>query len=201
MSAEKVKKSATDRRFVGWQETPIHQCSFGKTTKGGEINQTLKIKRSTGAVQTVSKTWYLLDASKVPVGRLATVAASILSGKHSPTFTPGAGSGDNIVVINAGKAFFTSDKSDKKIYYWHTGWMGGLKMETAREALVKHPEKVIYDAVYGMLPKTNLSQKQLKHLKIYKDAKHPHVAQAPVEIDLKTTSLKNIMPTQEVANG
>lgn len=177
---------------MGWQKTPIHQSKFGKTTKGGAMNQTAKFKNSTGDLQDVKSSWYLVDASQVPVGRLATVIASILTGKHRPDFTPGAGSGDCVVVINAKDAFFSSNKADKKVYYWHTGYFGGLKMETARVALEKHPEKVIYDAVHGMMPKSNLSRKQLVHLKIYKDGDHPHKAQNPIELDLQKSNLKSL---------
>jgi len=185
-------KRAREGRFVGWQKSPIHQSTFGKTTKGGSNNTAANYKNSTGPVQKSNSAWYIIDASQVPVGRFATVAASILMGKHRPDFTPGAGSGDAVIVINAKEAFFSSNKADKKMYYWHTGYFGGLKMETARVALQKHPEKVIYDAVYGMMPKTNLSRKQLVHLKIYPTADHPHKAQQPIELDLTKSNLKSL---------
>jgi len=177
--------SKAKKRFVGWQVTPVHQSTFGKTTRGGSSNEKANLIGSTGPVQTLEKQWYVLDASEVPVGRLATTAASILMGKHQATFTPGAGSGDHVIVINAGKAFFTSNKSEKKIYYRHTGYIGGLKMETAGEALLKHPEKVIHDAVYGMMPKSRLSAKQLRHLKVFHDDKHGMSAQQPISVSLK----------------
>ncbi len=137
--------------------------------------------------------WHLIDASKLPIGRLATVAATLLMGKHKPSFTIGAGSGDAVVVIHADKAFFTSNKADKKIYYRHSGYMGGLKMQTAGEALKKDPTKVIYDAVQGMMPKNKLSRYQLSRLKIFVGSSHPLKAQSPVEVALNQSSiLKNI---------
>ncbi len=192
-SAKKTEESKKTTRYIGWQKSPLHQAFHGKTTQGGARTAQMSFKNSTGPVNSVEKRWYILDAATTPVGRLATTAASILLGKHLPSFTPGAGSGDYVIVINAEKAFFTSNKADKKIYYRHTGWIGGLKMETARLALQKHPEKVIYDAVYGMLPKNRLSRKQLRHLKIYHGADHKQDAQKGTIIELKTSGLlKNI---------
>jgi len=192
-TTEESRKNRKER-FLGWQETPIQQASFGGTTKGGRNNSKFVLKHSTGAVKEVTKSWYLLDASEAPVGRLASVAAAILMGKHRATFTPGAGSGDGVIVINADKAFFTSDKADKKIYYWHTKFMGGLKMETARDALIKHPEKVIWDAVQGMLPHNKLSRYQLALLKIFRTADHTQKSQKPSAVSLKNAKghLKNI---------
>ena len=134
-------------RYLGWQTTPIHQATFGKTTKGGRNNQEFAMKHSTGEVQKVSSEWYVVDASEAPIGRLASAIATVLMGKHRATFTPGAGSGDKVIVINADKAYFTSNKADKKVYYWHTGYVGSLKSIDAGHALEKHPEKVIWDAV------------------------------------------------------
>lgn len=196
MTAQKSKKS----RYLGWQETPIHQARFGQSTRGGSNNTKAKFKNSTGPVQEIENhKWFILDAKQLPVGRLASVAASILMGKHQTTYTPGAGSGDAVIVINAKDAFFTSNKAHKKIYYRHTGWVGGLKNETAGEALQKHPEKVIWDAVYGMMPKNRLSNKQLVHLKIYKDDKHGQGAQKPITLDLKGQSLLKSISKEKVA--
>lgn len=186
-----TENSKGARRFVGWQKTPIQQASFGSTTKGGR-RKSFEIKGARGSLKLESMKTYLLDASLVPVGRLATVAASLLSGKHKPSFTPGANSGDQVVVINANRAFFSSNKAEKKIYYWHTGWMGGLKMRTAGEALERNPERVIFEAVEGMLPKNRLSQRQLVHLKIYKTADHPHQAQKPYALTEEHFGLKKL---------
>lgn len=189
---------AKSTRFIGFQKTPIHAAFFGRSTKSGRAHLEQKMKHSTGPVQNVKKNWHLLDAAEVPLGRLATVAATLLMGKHKTVFTPGADSGDHVVVINAKKAFFTSNKADKKFYYWHTGYPGGLKMETAKQALQKHPEKVIWDSVYGMLPKNRLSRKQLSRLKIFNTAEHGMKAQNPQPVDLKLP-LKNI-PTEAQAS-
>jgi large subunit ribosomal protein L13 len=184
------EKNQAKRRFIGWQKTPLQQASFGRTTKSGRLKE-FEIKNSTGTEQAEKPQSYLLDASKLPVGRLSTIAASLLSGKHKPSFTPGANSGDQVIIVNADKAYFTSNKSEKKIYYWHTGFMGGLKMKTAGEALADNPEKVLFEAVEGMLPKNRLSQRQLVSLKIYKGSEHPHKAQKPIELNTeKAGSLK-----------
>jgi large subunit ribosomal protein L13 len=102
------------------------------------------------------------------------------------------GSGDCVVVINADKAFFTSDKADKKIYYWHSHWMGELKSQTAKQALIENPDEVIWGAVQGMLPKNKLSRYQLAHLKIYKGVDHPHKSQNPVKLSVKENGLKKV---------
>jgi len=180
-SAAAEKKS----RFLGWQDTPIHQAAFGRSTQGGSKSYEVQIKNSTGKTQSLRGSYYLLDATEAPIGRLASVAATLLMGKHRPTFTPSAGSLDSVIVINASKAYFTSDKADKKIYYWHTMYMGGLKSETARKALTYRPEEVIWEAVQGMLPKNKVSRYQLSRLKIYKNEKHPHIAQKPISVLLK----------------
>lgn len=188
------KASRSGNRFLGWQESPIQQATFGRSTKGGRGNTEFEIKNSQGPVNKVKRDWFLLDASEAPVGRLASVIASILMGKHKSVFTPGAGSGDGVIVTNIDKAYFTSNKGDKKIYYWHTQFMGGLKMETAKQALERHPEKVIWDAVQGMMPKNKLSRYQLALLKTVKGADHPFKAQKPKAISLKSGKhLKNIL--------
>lgn len=187
------QKKASERRFIGWQKTPIQQASFGRTTKSGRLKE-FAIKNSTGSKKLEEPQSYVLDASKLPLGRLATLAATLLSGKHKATFTPGANSGDQVIVINADKAYFTSNKADKKIYYWHSGFMGGLKMKTAGEALADQPEKVVFQAIEGMLPKNRLSQRQLVSLKIYKGSDHPHKAQKPIELDVEAVStMKKMM--------
>ncbi len=192
MTAQAEKK----QRYLGWQNTPKHQATFGRTTKGGSKNTKFSVKHSTGVVKEVTPCWYVVDAATAPIGRLASVVATILAGKHKPTFTPGAGSGDMVLVINSDKAYFTSDKADKKIYYWHTNWMGGLKSETAGEALARRSDEVIWDAVQGMLPKNKLSRYQLAHLKICKGAEHTHAAQQLTPLDLKS-GLKKIGQTKK----
>lgn len=177
---------------MGWQKTPISQATFGQTTKGGRQNTKFSLKHSTGTTTELTPRWYLLDATEAPIGRLATVAATLLMGKHRASFTPGAGSGDAVIVINAEKAFFTSNKADKKVYYDHSLWMGGLSMKTAKQALLDNPEDVIWTAVQGMLPKNKLSRYQLSLLKIYKGSEHPHTAQKPIVVSAKKSPLKKL---------
>ena len=127
--------------------------------------------------QDVTKKWYLVDASDKIVGRMATQIAMRLRGKHKPIFTPHADTGDFVVVVNAEKVAFTGKKWDRKIYYRHTGYMGGLKEITAGKLLEKNPEEILRLAVKRMLPKNSLGRRQLKKLKIYAGANHPHEAQ------------------------
>ena len=118
-------------------------------------------------------------------GQLATQVAMILRGKNKPQFTPNADCGDFVVVINADKVQLTGNKADSKVYYRHSGYNGGLKAESFRMAMEKHPEKVIERAVRGMMPKTTLGREQMTKLKVYAGAEHPHAAQNPVKIDLE----------------
>ncbi|MEE3079777.1 MAG: 50S ribosomal protein L13 [Bdellovibrionota bacterium] len=127
------------------------------------------------------KKWHLIDATDKVVGRLATEIANVLSGKNNPKYTPHTDSGDFVVVINAEKVRFTGRKLDQKIYYKHTGYVGGLKERTAREQLERRPELVIMNAVKGMLPKNSLGRKQLTKLKVFAGEAHAHEAQNPVE--------------------
>lgn len=128
--------------------------------------------------------WVVVDAEGQTVGRLATQIASVLRGKHKPTFTPNELCGDFVVVINADKVVFTGAKLDQKVYTRYSGYQGGLKKITAREQLEKHPTRVIESAVWGMLPKTRLGRKMLKRLKVYTEATHPHEAQEPRVLEL-----------------
>ena len=127
--------------------------------------------------QEVIRRWYLVDASDKVVGRMATQIAMRLRGKHKPIFTPHADTGDFVVVVNAEKVVFTGRKWDKKTYYRHTGYMGGLKEITAKKLLEKKPEEILRFAVKRMLPKNSLGRRQLKKLKIYAGPAHPHEAQ------------------------
>ncbi len=133
----------------------------------------------------VSRNWVLIDAEGAILGRLATQIAAILRGKTKPQFTPNSDCGDFVVVINADKVQLSGNKADHMVYYRHTCYYGGLKGESFRQAMEKHPEQVIERAVRGMLPKTTLGRQQLKKLKVYAGAEHPHAAQNPVKIDLE----------------
>lgn len=132
----------------------------------------------------VDKKWYLVDAENKVLGRLASQIAMRLRGKHKPIFTPHADTGDFIIVINAGKVSMTGAKSDQKVYYRHSGYVGGIKEITAQKLLAGKPERVIRSAVKGMLPKNSLGRRQLKKLKIYAGAEHPHEAQTPEKLEI-----------------
>jgi large subunit ribosomal protein L13 len=135
-------------------------------------------------VNEIDKKWYVVDAENKVLGRLASEIASRLRGKHKPTFSPFMDNGDFIIVTNADKIQLTGNKLDNKKYYRHTGYMGGLKEATARELLAKHPTDLITKAVKGMLPKNKLGSAQLKKLKVYASAEHPHSAQQPEALDI-----------------
>lgn len=124
--------------------------------------------------------WYVVDAKDKVLGRLATKVADVLRGKNKPTFTPNADIGDFVIVVNAGKVKLTGKKMTDKVYYHHTGFMGGLKSTTPEKVLGgKHPERVVEWAVRGMLPKTRLGDRLFTKLKVYAGPDHPHKAQQP----------------------
>jgi large subunit ribosomal protein L13 len=123
--------------------------------------------------------WVLVDADSQNLGRLASQIARVLLGKHKPTFTPGVEVGDFVVVINADRIQVTGNKMDDKVYYRHSGYPGGIKAVTLRQQLVKHPERVIRSAVWGMLPHNKFGRSVIKRLKIYAGPDHPHAAQNP----------------------
>jgi large subunit ribosomal protein L13 len=134
--------------------------------------------------QEVAKKWYLVDAEDKVLGRLSTQIATCLRGKHKPIFTPHADTGDFIVVINADKVTLTGSKWDKKFYYRHSGYVGGLKEISAKKLLEKKPEDLLRLAVKGMLPKNSLGRRQLRKLKIYAGSDHPHQAQKPEKLEI-----------------
>ncbi len=127
----------------------------------------------------LQKKWYLIDAKDAILGRLAVKIAKLLRGKDKPIFTPNVDTGDFVIVINAEKIKVTGKKLDNKVYYHHSGYPGGLKSETLRQRLQKSPEKIISEAVWGMLPKGRLGRAMFKKLKVYKGPEHPHNAQKP----------------------
>jgi len=132
----------------------------------------------------IEKKWYLIDAKEKVLGRLASEIASILRGKNKPIFTPHMDAGDYVVVINADKVILTGGKIEKKMYYHHSGYVGGLKKTTAKEMLLKRPENLIKFAVKGMLPKNTLGRRQLTKLKIYAGQDYPHQAQQPEKLEI-----------------
>ena len=127
----------------------------------------------------VEKKWWIIDAADKPLGRVSTEAARILRGKHKPIFTPNIDTGDFVIIINADKAILTGNKLDKKMYYHHSGYPGGLKERTFAELQAKKPEFIIRHAVKGMLPHNKLGRAQGKKLKVYEGDQHPHAAQKP----------------------
>ncbi len=140
----------------------------------------------------VDRKWFLVDAEDLVLGRLAVVVANRLRGKHKPMFTPHIDCGDNVVIVNAEKVRLTGNKRADKVYYWHTGYPGGIKSRTANAILEgNHPERVLKKAVQRMLPKTKLGRQQLTKLKIYAGPDHPHEAQSPVVLDVAAMNSKN----------
>jgi len=140
----------------------------------------------------VEKKWVLIDAEGLVVGRLATIVASRLRGKHLPSFTPHVDCGDNIIVVNADKVVLTGNKRRDKTYYWHTGYPGGIKSRTADQILEgKFPERVVEKAVERMLPRGPLGRRQLKNLRVYAGSDHPHEAQQPEKLDIAAMNAKN----------
>lgn len=141
----------------------------------------------------IDKKWVLIDAENLVVGRLASIIAMRLRGKHLPTFTPHMDMGDHVIVINADKVKFTGKKRSDKIYYRHTGYPGGIKSTTPESILEgRFPERVLQLAVKRMLPGGPLSRKQLSHLRIYAGSEHPHEAQNPEVIDVAGMNSKNV---------
>ncbi|AEQ51186.1 50S ribosomal protein L13 [Pelagibacterium flavum] len=141
----------------------------------------------------IDKKWVLIDAEGLVVGRLAAVIATRLRGKHLPTFTPNQDMGDNVIVINADKVKFTGKKLDDKRFYWHTGYPGGIKDRTMRELLEgRFPERVVENAVRRMMPGGPLTRAQLKNLRVYAGAEHPHEAQQPETLDVAALNTKNV---------
>ncbi len=132
----------------------------------------------------IERIWYVVDAQDKVLGRLASEVAKILRGKHKPIYTPHVDTGDHVVVINADKVRLTGDKLDKKIYYRHSGYPGGIKSATAREMMKKKPETVIEKAVRGMMPKNRLGRAMFPKLNVYKGSDHPHKAQKPIPLEL-----------------
>lgn len=133
----------------------------------------------------VERTWWVVDASGQKVGRLASQVATILRGKHKPSFTPHVDCGDFVVIINAEKIELAPKRAAQKVYDWYTGYPGGRRTETFQEALQRHPERIIERAVRGMLPKNRLGRQINKKLKIYAGEEHPHTAQQPQPLELK----------------
>lgn len=135
--------------------------------------------------ETVERKWYVIDAEDVVLGRLASKAAFMLRGKHKATYTPHIDCGDYIIIVNAGKVKLTGNKLDKKLYYNHSGYQGGLRTRTAKEMVEKYPVEMIERAVKGMLPNGRLGRAMYKKLFVYEGETHPHMAQKPEVLEVK----------------
>ncbi len=151
---------------------------FGKTTSSKAAD--------------IEKQWVVIDAAGLVVGRLATIIALRLRGKHKPSFTPHIDDGDNIIVVNAEKVVLTGRKLNDKVYYHHTGYIGGIKERSARFILEgRFPERIVEKAVERMLPRGPLGRKQFGNLKVYRGPDHPHAAQNPQKLDIASLNRKN----------
>ena len=140
----------------------------------------------------VEKKWVLIDASGLVVGRLASLVAMRLRGKHKAAYTPHVDCGDNVIVVNADKVVLTGRKRDQKVYYHHTGYPGGIKERSAKSILEgRFPERIVEKAVERMLPRGPLARRQLSNLRVYKGREHPHEAQQPVSLDVGALNRKN----------
>ena len=135
--------------------------------------------------ETVERNWYVIDATDIVLGRLATKAASMLRGKHKATYTPHIDCGDYIIITNASKVKLTGDKLNKKLYYNHSGYTGGLRTRTAKEMISKYPVEMVETAIKGMLPNGRLGRQMYKKLFVYEGETHPHTAQKPVVVEVK----------------
>ena len=141
----------------------------------------------------VEKKWVMIDTNGLIVGRLATIVAMRLRGKHKPTFTPHVDDGDNVIIINAAKAVLTGRKVEQKIYYKHTGYIGGIKERTAKSILAgRFPERIVEKAIERMLPRGPLGRRQLSNLRVYPGPDHPHEAQQPEKVDVGAMNRKNM---------
>lgn len=150
------------------------------------------MKTFTAKPADISHDWHIVDASDVPLGRLASMVAQLIRGKHKPTFTPHMDGGDFVIVVNASKIKLTGRKISQKTYFNHTGYMGHESHTVARDMLTKHPDRVIEKAVFGMLPKNSLAKQKLRtKLKVYAGAEHPHEAQLPKPFAIITKSKEN----------
>ena len=150
------------------------------------------MKTYTAKPAEIEKKWILIDAEGVVLGRLASLVAMRLRGKHKATFTPHMDMGDNVIIINADKVQMTGTKREDKRYYWHTGHPGGIKFRTARQVLEgAHPERVVIKAVERMISRNRLGREQMSNLRVYAGAAHPHEAQQPEVLDVKSLNKKN----------
>lgn len=157
-----------------------------------QTSRTMTMKTFSAKPADIEKKWVVIDATGLVVGRLASIIALRLRGKHKPSFTPHVDDGDNVIVINAEKVVFTGRKRDQKVYYHHTGFIGGIKERSAKSIFEgRFPERIVEKAVERMLPRGPLGRKQLGNLRVYAGAEHPHEAQKPEALDVGALNRKN----------
>jgi large subunit ribosomal protein L13 len=138
----------------------------------------------TPSALTVTRQWHIIDAKGQVLGRLATVAAKVLQGKHKPSYAPFIDTGDHVVIVNAATVKLTGNKEEQKLYRYHSGYEGGLREERAKIVRQKDPIRIVEEAVFGMLPKTKMGKQMYRKLKVYAGADHPHVAQQPHSLEV-----------------
>ena len=142
------------------------------------------------SAKSIERRWHVIDAAGKSLGRVASLAAKVLQGKHKPIYTPYIDCGDHVIVVNAGQAVLTGQKEEQKLYRYHSGYEGGLREERAKDVRQKNPVRMVEEAVRGMLPKTKLGEAMWRKLKVYVDAEHPHKAQKPRPVANVTKSSK-----------
>ncbi|WP_043837494.1 50S ribosomal protein L13 [Muricoccus aerilatus] len=148
----------------------------------------------------VQKNWILIDADGLVLGRLAAIVADRLRGKHKPTFTPHVDCGDHVVIINAKRVRVTGNKAEQSVFYWHTGYAGGIKGRTIRAGLEgRFPERVLEKAVERMITRNNLGRAQMRNLHVYAGAEHPHAGQSPQPLDVGAMNRKNLAVAKKAA--
>jgi large subunit ribosomal protein L13 len=178
-----------DREAVPRLETPTFGAAEARSTSLGQI----VMKTYSAKPADIEKKWVTIDATGLVVGRLASIVALRLRGKHKPSYTPHMDDGDNVIVINAAKAVLTGRKRDKKVYHHHTGYIGGIKERTAKAILEgRFPERIVEKAVERMLPRGPLGRVQLGNLRVYPGPEHPHEAQKPETLDVGAMNRKNV---------
>jgi large subunit ribosomal protein L13 len=166
-------------------------CQLQRTASAP--SQGFVMKTYSAKAADIEKKWVTIDAAGLVVGRLATIVAMRLRGKHKATYTPHVDDGDNVIILNAAKVVFTGRKREKKIYYRHTGFIGGIKERTAKSIFEgKFPERIVEKAVERMLPRGPLGRVQFGNLRVYPGAEHPHEAQKPEPLDVGIMNRKNV---------
>ena len=151
----------------------------------GILKRTIFVATYTPKKSEIERSWHVVDAEGLILGRMATEVAQILRGKHKPTYAPHIDTGDHVIVINADKIVLTSDKAEKKMVYRHTGFPGGIRSESYATLLSKKPAEIVRQSIRGMLPKNRLGRQQLSKLQVYAGPSHPHEAQKPIPLEIK----------------